>query len=152
MTSPLSPPALLNGNNFVKAMRLKTTKADEKDLRGTVTLFLFGSSINDRVAFMDIEDAYKFEVFARRDFYKLLTNIDAREAYKAALEFLSQDILYQGSFLNKIITELGNVIGYEVYPSYCITSHSPDELPQTSYKLSDRTVTVYITAGLSSRG
>lgn len=133
-------------------MRLKTTKADEKDLRGTVKLFLFGSSINDRVAFMDIEDAYSFEVFARGDFYKVITNIDAREAYKTAIEFLSQDILYQGSFISKIITELGNVLGYEVFPSYSIASHCPDELPQTTYKLSDRIVTVYITAGVSNRG
>jgi hypothetical protein len=108
--------------SFQFSKPLKTSQIETAEIKGTVTLILYGKRFLDDIetfALLDIDgDRYTFEPFAPEFDYRIYKGMGLREALSAASEFVSFHHSFWRSQLSGILDSNDTVIGYELRPLY----------------------------------
>lgn len=115
---------------------------------GSYTLILYGNRFyNDlkTIAFLDLEgDRYVFDPYAPAFDYRIAKGVPAREAFKKAEHFVSENPSFWRTQLSRIVDKRGNVIGYEVRPYYRPLAAGLSDVLDINYYLKNGKVRIAI--------
>lgn len=104
------------------AKPLNTDYATPAEITGTFNVILFGGAHHDdleTVAFLDIEgDESTIEPFAPDFDFVIKKGLSAEEALRVAGKFVSFHPSFWKTQLTKIISPVGNIVGFELRPLY----------------------------------
>jgi len=121
---------------------------DEKVIRGSFTLILYGGRYFDdleTIAVLDSEeDEYTFEPYAPEFHYHLKKNMAAENAFKEAMHFVSAHSSFINAHVSRLVDRDGRVLGYEVRPIYLPLRYGLSDILDASYRLKGKKVTVYL--------
>ncbi len=127
---------------------LKTQNAAPAEIRGNYTVFLIGGQYLEdlrTVAILQKEGTpYTFEIYAPEFNYSVKKGIRSDEALKEAELFVSTHPLFRNSLLSKVFDPAGNVIAFEVLPTYDSAVFRDPVVLDVDYRLKDGSVIVYV--------
>ncbi len=127
--------------SFAMGQYMKTERVAAADISGSVTLFLYGSGHMKRTSILDIEDDdYTFEISDSAHNYTIAKGIAAGKALKNAEAYLSGS-RYR---MIKIMSDDGQVIGYELRPLYSRFRYGSSDILDVDYRIKGKTVAVTV--------
>ena len=133
----------LSGRN-----NLNTEPLRNRELHGKVNLILYGANYYDdleTIALLDIAgDGYEFEVYAPDFRYKVVKDVDAKDALSDAEKFIHHQPSLQNIRFSRIVNEQGSVVGYEIRPLYYFFRYGISDVLDVSYRLKLNKVVVTI--------
>ncbi|HIJ59725.1 MAG TPA: hypothetical protein HPP56_03810 [Nitrospirae bacterium] len=132
----------------LQASNLILKDASEVEIKGNFNLLLYGGrngSDIETIAFLDIvDDEYKIELFTPEFNYKKEENKTAKDALLRAKGFVSWHSSFMNFAIRKIITDKGDLIGYEVKPLYLPFEFGISDVFDNTYWLRDKKAVIFI--------
>jgi hypothetical protein len=127
---------------------LRTEPATPADVQGMFTLHFHGCGSREdieNVAIFDREgDAYSFVIADPALSCTARTGMPAAEAIRDAERFVRCNIHVERSRLRRILGPAGAVVGFELAPLYPVEMFGRDDVIDTRYTITDRTIGVRI--------
>jgi len=122
------------------SIRLDTRSAQESEMSGTYTGIFYGCNFFgdlESVVLLDREgDKYTFEPYAPDFKFRIKKGLTPAEALAESRKFLDCGPAYSSGELNKIVAPNGEVLGYEIRPTYHVFVYGTDVL-DTYYRIRD---------------
>ena len=127
--------------SFAMGQYMKTETVAAADISGSVTLFLYGSGNLKRTSILDIEgDDYTFEISGSAHNYMVMKEVAAEQALQNATAFISS----RRYRMIKIMSDEGQVIGYELRPLYSVFRYGSSDILDVDYRIRGKTVVVTV--------
>lgn len=127
---------------------LTTAPLNTRDLQGRVNLILYGGNYYhdlETIALIDIAgDGYEFEIYAPDFVYKVIKDMDAKDALSDAEKFLDHQSSLQNIRFSRILSKQGSVVGYEIRPLYYPFRYGFSDVLDVTYSLNMNKIVVII--------
>ena len=127
--------------------RIKTSAVQDTDVSGIFTVIYYGFNYSNdprNVVFLDLQgDDYSFEPFTRDYQFKIIEDVHAETELSNARSFIRRNHYYSGSQLRKIMSDGGQVIGYEVrslFPAHVFETH---DILDIQYRIRENIVILF---------
>lgn len=116
---------------------LRTEPSDEGNISGTFDVNYYSNQDYDAlmyVAILDIDgDEHEISIYAPEYYIKTANNVKAEEAVSHSLEFIKNHREYIKYYIEKILTDEGDVIGYEIKPLYSPVTYGVTDVFDNRY-------------------
>ncbi|MGO9377956.1 MAG: hypothetical protein ACLPN1_09385 [Dissulfurispiraceae bacterium] len=120
---------------------IKTEGAENSDITGSYTVFLYGANYSDDIVTVAIlvptAGQYTFDIYAPEWAYRTVNGVPGKDAVAMALSFVSWHPSFLQTDTSRILSPSGKVIGYEIRPLYMSTTFGKEDVILVDYLLKD---------------